>query len=499
MTKPYPLRMDQKASQSLKQTQKMIMSYQMQQAIRLLQLPIQELQQLIDEEMEQNPLLELVEEYDQDLPDDVTVEMENEEEFSIQDEEKELTLSEDVFERLMDLDDYFERHFKETENYSLQRTSDEEKQKSFLDNNICSAVTLDEVLLTQAKETFTNEEEKIAAETIIGNLESNGLFTMSLKEAASTSGVKEELLKEVLTTIRGFDPPGIAAGSLRESLMRQLEYNGDQFSLAHAIVDLCFEDLIHNRVKIISKTLNAKESEVYQAITHVISHLDLQPGSSYSESYKISIVPDIQITIYGEGEEEKIQIWINEECVPDLKLNHSYLDLVLEPGATKETKNYIKEKLASAKWLMRSLSQRSDTLQRLAWKLVHAQKAFFSSPAGQLKPMTLKDIAEELELHESTIARAVANKYLSCDRGTFPLKYFFTNAIARNDGRELSARSVKDLLQEMIEKENKMQPLSDEKLSQLLKRKGIQCARRTIAKYRGELNIGNTQQRRQYH
>ncbi len=487
MYDPLSLKLEKKQTQSLKQTQKLIMSPQMQQAIKLLQLPILELEQLIDQELEQNPLLEVIEEHE------ISEEIYEQEEL-IEQSERELEFSEETFEVLQDLDDYFERHFSETENYCLKRTIDEEKQKSFLENSIRATESMSDLLNSQSREVFDTSEELNAAYVLIYNLDPNGFLTTSLKEISVLNQIPQELLEETLTEIQTFDPPGIGARDVHECLLIQLKRRGLKNSLAYAIVDHYYNDLLHNRIKVIAKGLKSTEKSVAETISNTLSTLDLQPGAYLSDVTKTVIIPDIQIVT----EDDELRILINNEYIPDLQFSKQYLNLAIDPSATTETKNFINQKISSAKWLMRNIMQRSDTLERLARKLVERQHKFFNDSHGQLEPMTMRQVADELELHESTVARAVANKYLSCDRGIFSLRYFFTNGLERDNGEQLSSTFVKDLLTDMIEKENKKKPYSDQALSRQLKKKGIQCARRTIAKYRTELNIGNTQQRKQY-
>jgi RNA polymerase sigma-54 factor len=491
MNDPLSLRLERKQTQSLKQTQKLIMSPQMQQAIKLLQLPILELEQLIDHELEQNPLLEVIDEYD--TPDEVKEELECDEEL-IDSSDQELEFGDENFKVLQDLDEYFDRHFSETENYCLKRSIEEEKKKSFFESNVQATESIRDLLLAQSREVLETPEQLLAAYCLIGNLDASGLLTTNLEEIALLGQIPKELLLETLKEIQTFDPPGIAARDVRECLLIQLKRRGLKESLSYQIVDEYYEDLLHNRVKIIARGLKRTEKEVALEITQKLSKLDLQPGTLLSDNSRIVIIPDIQII--SEGDELKIMI--NNEYIPDLQVSKQYLDLSVDPSASDETKNFIKQKIYSAKWLMRNIMQRSDTLERLARKLVESQHRFFTDSYGRLVPMTMKKLAEELELHESTIARAVANKYLSCNRGVFSLRYFFTNALERDNGELLSSTFVKDLLADLIDKENKKKPFSDDALSKLLKKKGIQCARRTVAKYRTQLNIGNTVQRKQY-
>jgi RNA polymerase sigma-54 factor len=278
--------------------------------------------------------------------------------------------------------------------------------------------------------------------------------------------------------------------------MIQLKGMGKKESLAFRIVEDHYDDVMHNRIPLIAKALSCSVQEVRETISNEIAHLDLHPGANQADGHYKQIIhhltPDLTIS-YSEG---KFSIEINEEHIPGLRLNRSYLQMLQDHSLPEETRSYIREKIASGKWLLRNLHERHQTLYRIAQELIQNQSLFLSSPKGKLIPLTMKEIAEKLELHESTVARAVSNKYVSCPRGILPLRSFFTHAYTTETGENISAQTVKELLVQILQTEDKSAPLSDEMISSMIKEKGIPCARRTIAKYRQELNIGNTAQRR---
>ncbi|MEC7839802.1 MAG: RNA polymerase factor sigma-54 [Chlamydiota bacterium] len=489
------LKQHNKTQQSLKQTQRLIMSPQMQQAIKLLQVPILELSQTIQQELETNPVIELVEEQlERDYENEQLEEsiQESESDFS---EGDELNFENENFDIIDHLNDDYNDLFGEAENYSLRRSTEEDKLKTFLEANIQKNTSLYDTLITQARETFETETEIQAAETIIGSLDDKGFLSSTLHEIAIFTGVNESTLKKVLPVIQTFDPPGIAAISLKDSLLLQLMLKGKQNSLAFKIIQNHFKDLLHNKIKVITAKLHCTPKQVSEAVSNDISKLDLQPGNTLSDEYPQGITPDLHIFIDENGQ---LATNISNEFIPNLKINSKYLKMIDDPNVPEETKSFIQQKISSAQWLLKNITERNNTIERIGLLLVKTQKQFFENPNGKLVPMTMKKYSEELDLHESTIARAVSNKYLSCDRGIFPLRFFFTNAIECDDGSNLSSTSVKDLLDELIKGENKLKPYSDEILSRLLKRKGVRCARRTIAKYRAELNLGNAQQRKKF-
>lgn len=435
----------------------------MQQALHLLQLPVLELETIIEEELTQNPLLE-----------------NSDAEGSISDEELDLlcSIEEDI------------------RAPSSPEKREEEDLKAFIENTIAYEHSLFDHLMNQAYETFDDPETRRLARAIIGNLDHDGFLSTSLEEIAGLAGSTSALLLPILQEIQTFDPLGVGAHNLQEALLIQLKGMGKGEGLAFRIVEDHYNDVMHNRIPVIAKALSCSVQEIRTTISQEIAALDLHPGTNQVGGHYQQIVhhltPDLSIT-YEEG---KFSIEINEEDIPNLRLNRSYLNMLHDNSLPEETRAYIHEKIASGKWLLRNLYERHQTLRRIAEELVLNQASFLSSPKGQLLPLTMKEIAEKLELHESTVARAVSNKYVSCIKGILPLRTFFTHSYTTDSGENISSHSVKELLIHFLDNEDKHLPLSDEILSHMIKEKGIPCARRTIAKYRQELGIGNTAQRR---
>lgn len=477
------LNFNQKQTQSLKQMQRLIMSPQMQQALHLMQLPIMELSAEIEQEMEQNPVLEYLENEPGEPIEDTE-----------QPVEKELDFNENDLDILKRLDEDFRDHFSQSENYYLKRSQDEDKLKSFLEQSVQSTESLYGYLLRQSKETFNTDREISMAEALIGNFNENGFLGTDLSEIALLNNFTEPELFKVLQTIQQFDPPGVGVFSLQQSLLIQLDRQGKKNTLAYKIIERRYDDLLHNRVPVIKRAFKCEVEDIKAAIEKDISQLDLHPGASFSTRSVQTIVPDV----YFVEEDGKIIVSVNQDYVPNLRLNRRYLKMLNDESLPKETKDFIKNKLVSAKWLIRNLFQRSDAISRLSESLSQIQNDFLLNPEGKLIPLTMKQIADELEVHESTIARAVMHKYASTPKGVFPLRFFFTNSYTTEEGEDISSKTVRDEIKTLIFDENKKYPLSDEKISQLLHAKGIPCARRTIAKYRSEMNIGNVNQRKEY-
>lgn len=477
-----------KQAPSLKHVQRLMMSPQMQQALQLLQAPVMELSTLIEKEMEQNPVLEMMQE-EQDPENQENDSQVNETEAV--GPEKELTFNEHDLEVLLQLDEEYRDSFRTVVNRG-QQTLDEEKLQAFLENSITAKPTLFEHLMTQAAEVFEDEELKIA-EAVIGNLDEKGFLSGSLQEIAQLNQWKEEVLISVLKTIQTFDPAGVGAANLQEALLLQLIRLGQENTLAYRILKDHYQDLLHNRLPDIQKKLKCPLPEINNTIEKWIAKLDLHPGAQFSKESVQLIFPDLIV----EQEGDKLKIVMHEDSIPNLRINRKYLRMLKDQELNPETKEFIQQKILSAKWLMRNVFERNSTLEKIVQAITEKQREFFVDPEGKLIPMTMKEMAEELDLHESTIARAVANKYLHSERGLFPIRHFFTNALACGQGK-ISTQTVRDVLLQLIKNENKRKPLSDEALAKEIKKSGIDCARRTVAKYRSQLNIGNAHQRKEH-
>lgn len=490
--------MHNKQTQSLKQAQRLIMSPQMQQAIHLLQLPVMELDTAINAEMEQNPILEYSQEHvDRDnlqseQLQEATAELSQDTDFRT---EQEISFSEKDFEVMRQLDEEFREHFAESGSFQGRRTAEDDKLQAFKETLICGEHSLYDHLMVQARQVFEDPEDMRGAECLIGNLDERGFLEGSLMEIALLNDLPEQRLRDILEEIQTFDPIGVGASGLADSLLLQLRLKGQKGSLAYRIIDEHYEDLLHNRIPLIAKSLGVSVVELRKAIEREIAKLDLSPGGGFSSySRPQAITPDV--TIREEG--GALVVDVNDDRLPAIRVSNRYLRMLDSTGCNDETKEYVKNKIQSGKWLLRNIHQRNETILRITEYLVDKQREFFSSPAGKLLPLTMKTVAEELELHESTVARAVANKYVNCSRGLLALRSFFTNAYTSQHGDNVSSRTVKDVLLELIESEDKSHPLSDEALSKAIQKRGVSCARRTVAKYRRELNIGNASQRRHY-
>ncbi len=485
------LKQSSKQTQNIKQFQHLMISQDMQQALHILQCPIMELQPLIELELEQNPILEY----------------ENEEEIGLEDEKEEepilsevdLNFNEKDFKIMEQLDEEFEDHFKASGTEEKRKTLEDEKLKSYLDSLILQKTTLFTHLMVQVREITDSALELEMAEVIIGHLDRDGFLKTSLTEIASFFDFEEKSLQPILDKIKTLDPIGIGASSLKESFLIQLKRLGKENSIAFQIIDHYYDELLHHRIPLIKKGLKLTTEAISKAIAEDISKLQMHPGNGFTNDITHYIVPDIIIKedTNTEGGND-FTIFVNEDPLPPLKLNSRYIKLLQDETLAAETKEFINQKIASAKWLLKNLTKRNETLVKIAHALVKRQKAYLSSPDGLLVPMTMMEIADEIELHESTVARAVSDKYIQTPRGLKSLRSFFTTSYVAVDGSCMSSDTVKNKVFEVIQNEDKKKPLSDLAISKMLEKKGIACARRTIAKYRYQLNLGNTQQRKSF-
>ncbi|MCX5804862.1 MAG: RNA polymerase factor sigma-54 [Proteobacteria bacterium] len=445
----------------LKQTQRLlpVLTQQLQQAIKLLQMSQLELVEAIEQELEENPILEATE---QEPAEEQIKEEEN---------------TEELFERYTSSEEFVGRDDKEYPDY---------------ENIVKKTYNLRDYLRWQIGFSFTDSNERIASEWIIENIDDNGYLVDPIPEISKASGYTTELLESVLKKVQKLDPAGIGARNLRESVFLQYESKG--------VKDFVFEDIMNvyfdlypkvNVNEIVKKTGYAPDK--IQDVLNKIKEFDPKPGRNFSDDFTSYIVPDVYV-IKGE---DGFEVYLSDDNIPDLKLNGYYIDIYAAGNVDGETKRYIKKKLKQAEWFIKSLKQRQKTLFNVSKSIVKFQEAFFERGVRFLKPMILKDIALDVGVHESTVSRITTNKYMSTQFGVFELKFFFPTGIYQEEGDQLSTNIIKDLILEYIGKEDKRNPLTDDELVSLLKtERDIKIARRTIAKYREILNIDSSRQRK---
>jgi RNA polymerase sigma-54 factor len=332
---------------------------------------------------------------------------------------------------------------------------------------------------------------------IIGNVDDDGYLRISLDEIASTAGVPVEDAEKVLKLIQDFDPPGVAARDLKECLLIQVRQLGLQGSLVEAILRDHLPELETKRYPVLAKRFGVSLEEVCQA-AKVIEGLEPKPGRPFFTPTQQLVIPDIFVVKTDEG----YQVVLSEDGLPRLRVSPYYHRLLSGNNDKRDaTRTYIEERLRSALWVIKSIEQRNRTICRVAESVVKFQQDFFEKGVSHLKPLVLKQVAEDIGMHESTISRATTNKYLSCPHGLFELKYFFTNGISKSgeEGGELSSSTVRELVRKMVAEENPKQPLTDQEIvARLHQAYHIEIARRTIAKYRTELKLPPANKRKKY-
>jgi RNA polymerase sigma-54 factor len=466
--------MNLKQQLNMKLSQNLVMTQSLQQAIKLLQLSKLELETLIHQELEENPVLE--EQATETAP---SVE-------ETQDRAKESKTDEigPDSSGMEEVDvDYF---FQDYVEYQNRRTVREERELPSFENTLSQPTSLLNHLTWQLDLTALDEKSREVAEAIIGNLNSDGYLKSTSDEIAKMTGEKEERVEEIRNLIQEFDPIGVASFDLQECLLVQLEMIPDvEIQLAHKIVADHLEHLVKHTYNELAQELGVSLKDVQEAL-ELIRTLDPKPGSKFADLGSVYVEPDVFIVKEG----EEYAIILNEENLPKLRINQSYQSMLSKNSDQKEgTKNYIREKMNGAKWLLKSFVQRQRTIYKVVESIVDRQKEFFENGVKFLKPMVLSDVAFDINMHESTVSRVVTNKYVHTPRGVFELKYFFSSGIKSSSGEDVSSLAVKRRIKQIVEQEDSKKPLSDSKIMALLNQEGLKIARRTVAKYREEQNI----------
>jgi len=445
---------------------KQILAPQLIQSLKLLQMPILKLEQLIRHELSTNPFLEEAEPAE-----------ERDESMNGSEEEGE-ELSDPQLDKI-DWEDYLrdegEFYFRE------EREKKEEKLKKVP----VSEKNLYQHLTDQLHLSRLSKEELEIGEYIIGNIDENGYLVCSVEEIASALDTSPEKVSRILSLIQTFDPPGVGARNLRESLMIQLKEKGLEDSLAYRIVRDHLNDLEKKSFTQLSKSLGVSFEEVQEAM-ELIRTLNPRPAMGRFTRSATVVVPDLIVEKIG----DEFVVFHNDKNVPRLRINDTYRELV-KKGAlrSKQTEAYLKERLDKANWLVNAIKHRRKTMVKVMEKIVEEQREFFEHGLSHLKPLTMEAIAEKVRMNVATISRVANGKYVQTPQGIFEIKYFFNTGVPREDGEELSKRQVKQLISDFIKNEDPASPLSDQQIHALLKKKGINIARRTVSKYREELKI----------
>ena len=473
-----------------------VLAPQLQQSLALLQAPTLELKALIEQEMQQNPVLE------ENSAAEVEQEAKNQELGATIDPADPTEPPSDVtydpatdkasgpvddfqaeFERLVQLDQEWREHCSQT-NVPQRYSQEDEERRQFMFDSLVADTSLQETLLEQVRLSDISEDKRPIAEMIIGNIDDYGYLQASVDELAFSTNIPAENITDVLKMIQTFHPPGVGARDLRECLMLQLERVDRKDTLEYKIIDQFFDALGKRRLPEIARGFGIHVDEVQDAVEN-IGRLEPRPGRAFLPDNDQYVLPEVFVNKVGEE-------WVvstNNDHVPHLRISNTYKDLMSQADSSSEVREYIREKIRAGKFLIKSLHQRQQTILNIAREIVSRQREFLDKGVAHLKPLTMLQVAEVVGVHETTVSRAVSGKYMQTPRGIFEMKYFFTSGIKTASGVGMSNTSVKDMISEMIKGEDPGKPLSDEEIVKLLSEKGIVIARRTVAKYRSELNI----------
>ena len=477
--------------QQLKLTQQLLMTPQLQQAIKLLQLSRLELADTIRQEIEQNPLLEEINPGDTDYEVNQDSLSATEETADIQESEKTDEVNMEGISSMQEInwEDDYANHY--DAGFSFSRETPDRTRLSQIDF-LTKETNLQSHLQWQLSHSELTSELESAGLFVIGNLNRNGFLEVTVEDITREIGCDEETALRAIAIIQDMDPAGVAAMNVQESLLLQLKRLDLEDTLAAEITKDHLHNLELKNYGIIAKAIKRPIKEVLSAI-EVIKGLNPYPGEQYSERDVHYIIPDVFIHMVG----NEYIIVLNDEGLPRLKVCSDYEEIIeSDSDASAETKTYIKEKLRDALWLIKSMQQRQRTIYKVAESLLKFQKEFFEKGVEHLKPLVLRDVAEDIEMHESTVSRVTTNKYMHTPQGIFELKYFFSTALPQKDGESLSAESIRQRIKNMIKNENPDKPLTDNAISTVLSEENIKVARRTVAKYREQMGIMPVKHRR---
>jgi RNA polymerase sigma-54 factor len=476
----------------LKLSQKLIMTPSLQQAIKLLQLSKLELQEVLNQELLENPLLEETAEEAkaEDTPAEETDAAKNNTEEPPKVEAKTEDDKKDSFDEI-DYDAYFQDYIEYGYN---PRGMGEEHEEFPIENTLTRPPNLADHLTWQLSMSDASPRTKEIASFIIGNIDEDGYLRATNEEIMVAGGFEAEEVEKAVQAVQSLDPIGVGARDLRECLLLQLRFLEIDDPLVEIIVRDHWDEFMQRKFVPLAKILGI-ELKKLEGIVEVIKHLDPKPGRKYSNERAIYVEPDVYVHKVG----DEYVIVLNEDGMPKLRINSGYRSMLnsMDSKQDGETVNYIKDKIRSAVWLIKSLDQRQRTIYKVAESIVKHQREFLEKGIDFLRPLVLRDVADDIQMHESTVSRVVSNKYMHTPRGLFLMKYFFHSGIDSDTGEDISSLTVKKKIQSYIENEDPRKPLSDSKIMKILNDEGINIARRTVAKYRDELNIPSSTDRKQ--
>ncbi|HEU0010245.1 MAG TPA: RNA polymerase factor sigma-54 [Verrucomicrobiae bacterium] len=491
---------------SQKMSLQQVLAPQLQQSLALLQAPTLELKALVEQELQQNPLLEEEPPAEQDHEEKVmrdadTAIIARGDTQTLQqadpaeppsdvkfDPASERQSSEPVddfqaeFEKLTQIEEWRD-HFSAT-NLPARSSLEDDEKRQFMFDSLTTGTSLQEHLLEQVRLSEITEEQRPIAEMLVGNIDDYGYLKATVEELSFSTAIPKEKIEEVLRIVQTFYPVGVGARNLRECLLLQFERSGRQDTLECRIVRDHMEALGKRRLPEIARATGEDVIDVQDAVAR-IGLMEPRPGRAFLPDNDQYVVPEVFVTKVG----DEYVVTNNNDQVPHLRISNTYKDLMAQNDASSEVREYIREKIRAGKFLIKSLHQRQQTILNIAREIVNRQRDFLERGVAGLKPLTMIQVAEVVGVHETTVSRAVSGKYMQTPQGLFEMKYFFTSGIQTASGEGMSNTSVKEIITEIFKNEESSKPLSDQEVVLMLAEKGIVIARRTVAKYRSELNI----------
>lgn len=448
--------MEQIAGLALQQT----LSPQMQQSLHILQAPIMELKQLVEAELQANPVLE------EEAPRNSDAEAANAPSTEVS-----------------AIDGEWNEYFAQKATSEPWTAEAQERRQHFFDSQT-RPVTLQQHLLEQLMTSALDREQREMARILIGNIDERGYLRETSEGVAQECGCEPVEVDEVLKTVQEFDPPGVAARDLSECLFLQLERSGHQYGLEGRIVKHHLDALGRRKFQDIARQLHVTVGEVQKA-AETIAQLEPRPGRPFAVEPEQIVLPDV----FVERDGDDYVISVNDAEIPRVRVGDQYKDMISQAGSTREVRDYLREKIRGGRFFIKCLEQRQHTMLQIARQIVERQREFFDNGPAHLKPMTMSQVAQAVGVHETTVSRAVSGKYMASPRGVFEMKYFFTSGYTTAEGDSVSNESVRQAISEIIKTEDARKPLSDQDIVALLSERGLPIARRTVAKYREQLNI----------
>ncbi|WP_309399170.1 RNA polymerase factor sigma-54 [Cerasicoccus maritimus] len=473
-----------------KQAQTLVLAPQLRQSLKILQAPTLELRNSILEELQQNPTLE-------ELPiEGISIEQQASEGTESQENEPnssdELQLSEEDYSKLSQLDEDYREYYTQEASNSQFTSEDAQRRQHFFDS-LVSETSLQEHLLSQADLCDLTRAQKEGIDYLIGSLDDRGFLTITLSDAALMTQLPLSEMQYAADVLKSLDPPGIGAKDLQDCLLTQLKLTDRDDTLAAEIIRDHYELLLRHRIPDIARKTSSKIEEVQFAIEEIAT-LDPAPGSKFSDDNNRVVVPDVIV----EKSDEEWQIILNNDYIPRLRISPAYKEMIATGKIVGKDKEYIREKIRAGRFLMNSIEQRQQTIERITQEILNFQLEFFEHGVSKLRPLTMNQIAQTVGVHETTVSRAIANKFIETPHGVFEFKYFFTPGYQGKDGQAVSNKSIKDRIANIISNENPAKPLSDQEVVKILAEEDVKIARRTVAKYREELGILPTNLRRRF-